>query len=307
MPPLALNVSSTPVVSPAPRAISWSDLALIVVIFIWGTNYTVVKQALETIPPMAFMSLRFALASIAMALVLHVREGFTPLPRATVLKLVGLGLVGHTLYQYCFVMGVAHTTAANSGLLSSGTPVLTALLGALLGVERLRRPLMMGLVLAMPGVVLIVSARGPGLDASTRVGDLFILGASLCWALYTVGLRWLGPGLSALRITALSMLTGAPGVILLGIPEVLSLQGTAIGPGAWAGVVYSALVPLVLAYVVWSRSVQSVGSSRTALYSSGTPVVAALTAWAVRGERPTWVQAMGAVLVISGVLVSRRR
>jgi drug/metabolite transporter (DMT)-like permease len=302
-----LNASSTPAVAPAPRALSRSDLALIAVILIWGTNYTVVKQALETIPPMAFMSLRFALASIAMALVLQVREGFTPLPRATVLKLVGLGLVGHTLYQFCFVMGMAHTTAANSGLLSSGTPVFTALLGALLGVERLRRPMVMGLVLAIPGVVFIVLARGPGLDASTRVGDLFILGASLCWALYTVGLRWLGPGLSALRITALSMLTGAPGVILLGIPEMLTFKGAAVGPGAWAGVVYSALFPLVLAYVVWSRSVQSVGSSRTALYSSGTPVVAALTAWAVRGERPTWVQALGALLVISGVLLSRRR
>jgi drug/metabolite transporter (DMT)-like permease len=102
-------------------------------------------------------------------------------------------------------------------------------------------------------------------------------------------------------------MTGAPGVILLGLPEVLALKDAAIGPGAWAGVVYSALVPLVLAYVVWSRSVQAVGSSRTALYSSGMPVVAALTAWAVRGESPTWVQAVGAGLVITGVLVSRKR
>ena len=70
---------------------------------------------------------------------------------------------------------------------------------------------------------------------------------------------------------------------------------------------YSALIPLVLAYVVWNRSVQAVGSSRTAIYNSGTPLVAALTAWLVRGERPTWMQAVGAVLVISGVLISRRR
>jgi len=308
MPRLALSTPSTAVPSPAaPRAFSLSDLALVLIVIIWGTNYTVVKESLGFFPPMAFMALRFGLAAVAMAVVLHTREGWKPLPRATLLKLVVLGLVGNTLYQFCFVMGLAHTTAANSGMLASGTPVVTALLGAALGVDQLRRPLAMGLLLAVPGMLLIVSARGPELDASTRLGDFLILGASLCWALYTVGIRSIGPELSALRITALTMITGAPGVVLMGLPSVMSLEFASISAGAWFGVVYSALIPLVLAYVVWSRSVQAVGSSRTAIYNSGTPVVAALTAWLVRGERPTWMQAVGALLVISGVLVSRRR
>ena len=305
MPPLAVSTAAAP--STAPRPVSLSDVALLLVIVIWGTNYTVVKEALDSFPPMAFMALRFALASVAMAVVLHVREGWKPLPRTTLLKLLGLGLVGNTLYQVCFIQGLAHTTAANSGMLTAGTPVMVALLGAVLGVERLSRPLLLALGLAVPGMLLIVSARGPELAASTRLGDFLILGASLCWALYTVGIRSLGVELSALRVTALTMLTGAPGVVLLGLPAVASLELGRLGPGAWFGVVYSALVPLVLAYVVWSRSVQAVGSSRTALYNSGIPVVAALTAWLVRGERPTWVQVAGAVLVISGVLISRRR
>jgi drug/metabolite transporter (DMT)-like permease len=304
---LSTTTSTVPLPSAAPRALSLSDLALILVVFIWGTNYTVVKEALGTFPPLAFMALRFAVAAVAMAVVLHTREGWKPLPRTTLLKLIGLGFVGNTVYQLCFVLGVSHTTAANSGMLASGTPVVTALLGAALGVDKLRKPLAMGLLLAVPGMLLIVTARGPELDASTRQGDFLILGASLCWALYTVGLRYLGTELSALRVTALSMITGAPGVVLLGLPSVMKLELASIGAGAWFGVVYSALIPLVLAYVVWSRSVQAVGSSRTAIYNSGTPVVAALTAWLVRGERPTWMQAVGAALVITGVLVSRRR
>ncbi|MGZ3458951.1 MAG: DMT family transporter [Archangium sp.] len=305
-----MSTTSTAAASPAsaaPRAFSLADLSLLFVVVIWGTNYTVVKEALGSFPPLAFMALRFGLAAVAMAVVLHTREGWKPLPRAPLLKLVALGLVGNTAYQVCFVMGLARTTAANSGLLASGTPVVTALLGAALGVDRLRRPLAMGLALAVPGMLLIVSARGPELDASTHQGDLLILGASLCWALYTVGLRWLGNELSALRITALTMMTSAPGVVLIGLPSVMDLKLASIPPGAWLGVVYSALVPLVLAYVVWSRSVQAVGSSRTGIYNSGTPVVAATTAWLVRGEQPTGLQMLGAVLVISGVLVSRRR
>ncbi|MBM7117032.1 DMT family transporter [Archangium primigenium] len=276
-------------------------------VLIWGTNFTVVKESLASLPAEAFMALRFALAAVAMAGVLVALEGWKPLSRAVWFKVVGLSLVGHTLYQYCFVVGLAHTTAANSALLTSGTPVLTALFGAALGVDRLRRPVVLGLVLAVPGVVLIVLARGPGLDASTRLGDALILACSVCWALYTVGLRWLGQEMSALRITALSMLVGAPGVVLLGLPSIRAMSLAQPSPGAWAGLVYSALGPLVLAYFIWSRSVQVVGSSRTALYSSGTPVVAALTAWLVRGERPGAWQVVGAGLVLAGVLVSRKR
>jgi drug/metabolite transporter (DMT)-like permease len=298
--------SSVPTRSAA-QAFSASDLALLAVIIIWGSNYTVVKESLEAIPAPAFMALRFALAAVAMAVVLHVQEGWKPLPRATLLKLVVLGLVGHTVYQVCFVLGVANTTASNSGMLTAGTPVVIALLGAMLGLDRLSRPLLIGLVLAIPGMLLIISARGAGAGGGPRLGDFLILASSLCWALYTVGIRWVGPGVSALRVTALSMLVGAPGVVAVGLPSVSSLDLSAISLGAWAGVVYSALVPLVLAYVVWGRSVQSVGASRTAIYNSGLPVVAALTAWGVRGEQPTWLQAVGAALVITGVLVSRRR
>jgi drug/metabolite transporter (DMT)-like permease len=239
--------------------------------------------------------------------VLLALEGWKPLPRATLWKLVGLGLVGNTLYQVLFVLGMSHTSAANSGMLSAVTPVLVALLGSLLGVDRLSRPVLTGLGLAVTGMVLIVSVRGPEMTAETRLGDLLILGGSVCWALYTVGIRAVGPEVSALRITALTMLTGAPGLVLIGLPDILRLDAARVAPMAWTGVVYSALVPLVVAYFIWNRMVQTVGSSRTSLYNCGIPVVAALTAWAVRGEQPTWLQAAGAALIVTGVLASRRR
>jgi drug/metabolite transporter (DMT)-like permease len=280
---------------------------MLAVVVIWGTNYTVVKEALDAMPALAFMSLRFALAALAMGVLLLWLEGWKPLPRATFLRLAGLGLMGNTLYQLSFMLGISHTTAANSGMLAAVSPVLVTVLAGALGLDRITRPIVLALTLAVPGMLMVVSSRGPNMSADTRFGDLLILGASLCWAIYTVGLRSLAPGLSPLRITAMTMLTGAPGVVLAGLPAVLRLEPASIGPGAWGGLVYSALIPLVLSYFIWNRSVQQVGSSRTALYNTGIPVVAALTAWAVRGERPTPVQAAGAVLILAGVLISRRR
>ncbi|WP_338865914.1 DMT family transporter [Myxococcus stipitatus] len=277
------------------------------VVVAWGTNYTVVKEVVGVMPPLAFMSVRFAIASVAMLALLLVVEGWKPLRRGVFLKLAGLGLVGNTVYQLCFVLGVANTTAANSGLLTAATPVMVAALGAALGVERLSRPLVMGLSLAVVGMVLVVAARGPTLGTNTRLGDALILGACACWAIYTVGIRSLGNEVSALQITAVTMLTGAPGVILAGLPEVLALQAGSVHGGAWVGMVYTALVPLVLGYFIWGRTVQQVGSARAALYNTGVPVVAALTAWAVRGERPTPFQALGAAFILGGVVLSRRK
>lgn len=289
------------------RTFSASDAAILLVVVIWGTNYTVVKESLKAFPPLAFMAVRFGLAALAMGALLLWVEGWKPLPRATLWKLVGLGLVGNTVYQVCFVVGMSHTTAANSGMLTAVTPVMVAVLGAVLGLDRLSKPVVTGLTLAVTGMVLIVSVRGPEMTAETRLGDLLILGGCLCWALYTLGLRTVGPEVSALRVTALTMLTGAPGILLVGLPSVAHLNVASIPPMAWTGMVYSALGPLVLSYFIWSRSVQAVGSSRTALYNAGIPLVAALTAWAVRGEQPTGLQLAGAALIVGGVLLSRRK
>nr|WP_217917570.1 MULTISPECIES: DMT family transporter [unclassified Myxococcus] len=305
--PAAVSTSTTAVVPAPSRGFSASDLAIVGVVIVWGTNYTVVKEAMETLPPLAFMSLRFTIAALAMGALLLGVEGWKPLPRPVFLKLLGLGLVGNTVYQLCFILGLANTSVANSGMLTAVTPVLVATLGALFGVERLTRPLVVALGLGVVGMLLVLGGRGASQHGASSLGDGLIVGASLCWALYTVGIRTVSPEVSALRITAISMLTGAPGVVLAGVPELLRLETEHITAGAWAGVVYSALVPLVLAYFIWGRTVQQVGSSRAGLYNTGIPVVAALTAWAVRGERPTWVQVLGAGLVLTGVLLSRRK
>ena len=280
---------------------------MIAVVVVWGTNYTLVKDALEGMPPRAFMALRFGLAALAMGLVLGAVEGWKPMPWKVFLRLTGLGLVGNTLYQLCFIEGLARTTAANSGMLTAVSPVVTAALGAALGIERLRRPVVAGLSLAVVGMLLVVGARGPNLGAATWVGDALIVGSSVCWAIYTVGTRTVGADISALRITAITMLTGAPGVVLAGASQVVSMDTSRVSTAGWGALVYSALVPLVLAYFVWFRSVQRVGTNRTTLYGTGIPVVAALTAWAVRGERPTLLQALGAALILTGVLLSRRK
>ena len=66
-----------------------------------------------------------------------------------------------------------------------------------------------------------------------------------------------------------------------------------------------AVLSLVVAYLLWNRSVQAVGGTRTAIYMCITPLVAVGAAWVVLGEHARPLQAIGAVLIIAGVLLTR--
>jgi len=280
---------------------------MLLVVLIWGANFAVVKLSLAEFPLLAFTALRFTAAALLLALIVYAREGSLAPPRGSVWKLIGLGIIGNTIYQLLFIVGLNLTTAGNTALLISTTPVIVALLGAVLRIERITRHVGGGIALAFAGIVLVLASRGVALSLDTLGGDLLVLCSSLFWACYTLGVRSLGAGISPLRITALTMLAGTPGLLIAGAPQLVRGDWLAVSWQAWAGLAYAAVFALVVAYAIWNASVRAVGSSRTSVYSCLIPVVAALVSWPVLGERPTAAQAVGAALIIAGILLTRRQ
>jgi drug/metabolite transporter (DMT)-like permease len=283
------------------------DLGMLLVVLIWGANFSVVKAAFSQIPPLPFVALRFGLGSLCLAAILRWREAPLRLPREHWRRLVWLGLVGNTLYQTLFVCGLARTTAANSALLLATTPAVVALLGGLTGVERVTRRAGGGVALALGGITLVMAARGAALSRQTLAGDLLTLAGVVCWSAYVLGVRSLATRLSPLRVTALSLFTGTPGLLLVGLPGLANLEWGAVGGRAWLGLAYATLPSLVLSYLLYNRSVQRLGGVQATVYTCATPLVASLAAWAILGERPVPLQAAGAALIIAGVLLTRDR
>ena len=133
-------------------------------------------------------------------------------------------------------------------------------------------------------------------------GDLLILAAVGCWTGYTLGLRRVAGRVSALGVTAWAMLTGTPGLVLAGLPGLARMSWNAVPASAWGGLIYSTLLSLVAAYVLWSRAVQRIGASRAARYTRATPLIATGIAAAVLGERPIW-HLVGGALILGGVVL----
>lgn len=293
-----------PVTRPSLRFLR-HDAAMLLVCLIWGTNFTVQKLAFSQLSPLAFTAIRFALGSVLLAALVRAVEGPAPLPRSALLvRLLWLGVFGNTLYQIGFVTGLAESSATNTALIIAGSPAVVAILGAALGVERTTPRMGLGIAVGIAGVVLIVLSGGGHRGLRAAHGDLFTVGAVLSWAIYTVGLRNLGE-MSALRLTAWTTYAGTPGLVLAALPELSRTDWRGLGPGvAWA-MTYSVVISLILAYLIWNRSVRAVGGTRTAIYMCVTPLFASLVAWAYMGERPGWAHLGGGALIATGVVLTR--
>src|SRR5262245_55268031 len=88
---------------------TWTDLSLLATATIWGFNFVIVKAVLSVMSPLAFLGTRMALAMIAMLAIYRLTGGSFRMKRSDWLGLLGLGLLGTTLYQLGFINGIDRT------------------------------------------------------------------------------------------------------------------------------------------------------------------------------------------------------
>jgi drug/metabolite transporter (DMT)-like permease len=303
------------------RRLSLTDVLLLLMTIIWGTNYSIVKQAFLQVDAQAFNAARMLIASgVFIAIIAAVRartarapmtSGLSsifvtpaPITRHDWLALAGLGLVGHAAYQFFFIGGLARTSVANSSLMLAATPVVIALISAALGYERISRLHWFGAVLSMAGIYLVVGYGAPS-DDSSFAGDAMMFVAVCCWAIYTLGARQLMLRHSPVGVTGFSMAIGTLIYVPLVLPKVLATDWTSVSGGTWLAIVYSALFALCIAYTIWYMAVREIGSARTSVYSNLVPIVAMLTAVVFLGEAVTLARLSGAAAVLLGVALTR--
>src|SRR5687768_13145355 len=115
-----------------------ADILLLVTVFFWSFNFTVVKYALtHGWEPLAYSSVRFALGALLFAGFTYAREGSLVVRRTDVLLMTGAAAAGIWLNQLSFVYAVRLTTAATVALMFGTLPIFVALIAQALGQERL--------------------------------------------------------------------------------------------------------------------------------------------------------------------------
>lgn len=302
----APEAPTAPVVARAP--FGGLDVLLLLMIVIWGANFSVIKYAIRDFPPLVFNALRLIVVAVLfLGAIAYERQrsgpgtGFT---REEWIRVALLGVLGHTVYQLCFVGGLARTSVANSSLIFGCSPIAVALMAAAAGHERVTWPRWVGAGLSFVGLYFVVG-RGARLEVNSLTGDALMFGAMLCWALYSVGSQPLLRRHSPLVLTGWSTMIGATLYTAIAAPAFVTTDWGAIPATSWVLMFFSSVFALGVAYLIWYTGVQRIGSTRTSVYSNLTPVVAMVVAYVWLAEPVLWTQAVGATAIISGIFVTR--
>jgi drug/metabolite transporter (DMT)-like permease len=284
-----------------------AEVGLLLLVLLWAFNFSVIKIGLAVIPPMGFNALRFPLAALFLGAVLMGMGRLTLPARGDIPRIVVLGIVGNVAYQLLFISGMALSRAGNASVLLTTSPIFITALTATLGHERIRPAAWAGIGATLAGIVLVVGAGEDGFrfGAETLKGDLLLVGAAAVWSIYTVGARNPIRKYGSVRMTAWTVTVGSVFLLLIGLPDILSLE-TEITPLAWTAVVYAGFLGLGLSYLLWYQGVKVLGNTRTAAFGNLVPVFAILMAWPLLGEVPNLWQLGGAAVIIGGVSIVRR-
>lgn len=274
---------------------------------VWGINNVALKRALTQFLPLSFNALRFIVATALVFALLYRAERRIVVPRGSLARLAVAGLLGNVVYQVGFIRGLSLSTAGNVSFVLATMPATTALVGHLLGLERLPWRGWVGFGTTLSGCVLIILAGGGGLalGGPTVRGDLLVLAATLGWVSYTILSQRLLVRYSPLMLTAWTMGLGTIGLVAVSAPELARQDWSRPDALSWVTLVGSASLALVFGYVAWNWGLRQIGTSRTAIYGNLSPLWTGLFGWMLLGETWTAGRLLGAALILCGVATVR--
>jgi drug/metabolite transporter (DMT)-like permease len=285
-------------------------LLLTLTVLFWSGNMVVGRGIRADVPPLALAFWRWA---IAFLLVLplawpHFKAQW-PLLRQAWKPIVLLGLLGVGSYNTFAYIALQYTSATNAVLLNSFIPVVTiAISWAFLG-KHLRRLEGLGVVISLCGALTIIARGDPAILAhlDLNTGDVWMLGAVLAWAIYTVGLAWRPAGVHPMLMLAAMTAVGLAALLPAWLWEMAQGRQINVNPGALASLAYVGIFPSFLGYIFYNRGVAEIGASKASLFIHLMPVFGTILSAIFLAEIPHWYHYLGIALIFSGIWLTMKK
>lgn len=275
-------------------------------VLIWSVNTVVSKLAAGAIGPAEIGWLRWVVAAALLTPVMlpSVWRSRAAI-KASAGRIVVLGLLGMVIYQSLAYYAANYTSATHMGIILTLSPMMVLGLSVLLLGQPLTLGAIGGCLLALVGVVLVVSGGDLRLLAASglNLGDGLMLVAALAYAAYNVLLkRWTLPGVSTWQLLYMQMLVS----VVAQLPLYLASPRMGLNAHNLPMVLYAGTAASIAAAVLWMKAVARLGPDRASMFFNLTPVFTALIAAAVLHEHMNALQWLGGALTVAGVLLAER-
>lgn len=279
---------------------------LAVTILAGSGNPVVARATVGDMPPMALSFWRWA---IALAIVAPIGLRACILQRHMLLaqwrRVVAIAAIGIATFNSLIYLGVQTTTALNASFVLSAIPVMTVALSWLIHRERITWRMGFGVLAGLAGVTILISRGDPALLASLQLnrGDLLLLGAVVCWALYTILLGRLPQGLRPEGLLFAVVLLGTVMVAPFYAWEAAAGAHMDLSRGSLLGLFYLGAIASVFSYLMWTRGVAMVGANVASQFTYLNPVFGGVLAVVALGESVE-VYHLGVLPIFLGIYLS---
>jgi drug/metabolite transporter (DMT)-like permease len=269
-----------------------------------GAAAVATRYLITSADPFTLAAVRFGggvVCLLPIALLLRVRW---PAGRRDRLLVAGLGFLFFAVFFVLYNLALAYTTVARGTLALSTLPLMTMLVGALFGIEALSMRKSIGVMVAMCGVAAALASGLATAPPGAWRGDLIMIGATFCMALYNVWSRPFIARSSALGFLTAGMLAGAAALVLISAVSGGVARLGAFTFSEWLAALYLAAGGGALAFFLWVWALQHASPTRVANTMTINPIVAGLLAAGLLGEPLTLNLVVGLIAVFAGVWIA---
>lgn len=269
-----------------------------------GTAAALTRYTIHESDPVTLAAFRFGIGFVPiLAVALFVRARW---PRGADWAWVTLlGALFFSVFFVIYNVAMSYTTAARGSLALSMLPLTTMLVAAILGREALTRRKTIGVLIAVGGVALALSAGLANAPPDAWRGDLVMAAATLCMALYNVWSRPLMQRSSMMGFLAMGMGAGAALSVAIALyTGGFGKAAAAFGAEQWIAIAALGLFGGAAAFYLWVFALERTTPTRVANTMTVNPIAASLLAAAIIGE-PIGVElALGIGAVGAGIWIA---
>ena len=278
-------------------------LAMVFAALCWSGAFIAGKIGVRSASPLALTYFRFLLALVCIYGFARAKGVSLRIRARDWRVMLLLGLVGMVAYHLLFFQALRYTTAIKTSMIAATNPLMTAVLAVFLLGERLNRAKLVCFLGALGGVLLTISHWHPAvlLRGGVAPGDLIMLAAVLCWALYGILVRRQVGRFDPVVTTFYSFLVC---VLVLTPFQAFEIAtgGCRIRPEGWLAIAYMGIFPTCCGYLIQQQAIKHIGVSRAALFINLVPVLVMVLAVVVLGESFLPLNLVSAAMIILSVL-----
>jgi drug/metabolite transporter (DMT)-like permease len=279
-------------------------IILLPIVF-WAFAFPFIKIGLEELSPINLTIMRlFTVCVIFLLLILIIPRKFTPLRKKDIIPLFLLGFLGLVIYHLGLNYGEIYMSASAASLIIATIPIFTVIFAMVFLKEKITKKIAIGIPLSLTGVV-IISFTGTStnpFEITYISAAAAVLISALMGAGYTIMGKKLLQRYSALSLTVYAFLFGSLGLLPLLSPSLIA-EVTSLTWRGWGAVLFLAVLPTVVGYVLWYVALEIKTASEISVFLYFIPVLSTIISYFLFQESITWLFVFGGALVIGGLII----